>query len=147
MPSPSPLSALLVSLLAAAVLPVLAQLAPTAPIENFRLPMFNQAGFREWDLRGAQGIYRGPERVDVEGMRLRLYSGDEENRLELDVTSPQATMLLQDRRALGSGTVRALGPGYELTGQKWELIVEPRRMVVEGDVRVTFFQDIGDILR
>jgi hypothetical protein len=31
-----------------------AQMTPDAPIKNFKLPMFNNAGVRIWDLRGEE---------------------------------------------------------------------------------------------
>ncbi len=33
---------------------LVAEMIPNAPVENFRIPMFNEEGYRSWDLRGAK---------------------------------------------------------------------------------------------
>ena len=58
---------------------LVAEMIPNAPVENFRLPMFNEEGYRAWDLRGAKGTYVDGTHVDVVDMKMRVFSGDEES--------------------------------------------------------------------
>ena len=51
-------------------------MTPNAPIQNFRLPRFADNGYTQWVLQGAQGIYDSEEQVRVEGMAMRVYTGD-----------------------------------------------------------------------
>ena len=47
------------------------QMAPNAPVKNFRLPRFADNGYTQWVLQGARGIYDSEEQVRVEGMEDR----------------------------------------------------------------------------
>lgn len=126
---------------------VVAQMAPNAPVENFRLPMFNEEGYRSWDLRGAKGIYVDGTQVDVIDMNIRIFTGDEENEVLTEITSPTATVLLAENKAIGRNTILISSKDYSISGQNWTWDGNHDSFTIEGDVVVTFFEGIGDILK
>jgi len=146
-------------LLAHAQTPVM----PTAPIVDFRLPVFNEQGFRIWELRGSEAIYDlKAQRAEITGLRLRVFSGDEREAVENTLESPLAIVQIAEgsRTASGPGLIRMVGlesgREFEVRGEDWtfeETTPTPARpektksMVIRRDVVVTFAQDIGNILR
>ncbi|RKX34565.1 MAG: hypothetical protein DRP71_06710 [Verrucomicrobia bacterium] len=126
---------------------LVAEMIPNAPVENFRLPMFNDEGYRSWDLRGARGIYVDGTHVDVIDMKMRVFSGDEENEVLTEITSPTATVLLMENKAIGRNTILVSNKDYTITGQNWTWEGSNDSFTIEGDVVVTFFEGIGDILK
>jgi len=126
---------------------LVAEMIPNAPVENFRLPMFNEEGYRSWDLRGAKGIYVDGTHVDVIDMKMRVFSGDEANDVLTEITSPTATVLLTENKAIGRNTILISSKDYNITGQNWTWDGDNDSFTIEGEVVVTFFEGIGDILK
>lgn len=137
--------------LAVALVPVhsllTAQMTPNAPVENFRLPMFNPEGYRTWELRGAEGIYRDGTRIDLVEMNLRLFSGDPTGELQTEITSPDATVFIAENKAAGHNGILITNRDFNITGQNWTWYGDESRVSIETDVVVTFFEGIGDILK
>ena len=119
------------------------QMTPNAPVKNFRLPRFGENGFTDWVLQGAQGIYDGEEQVRVEGMSMRVYSGDERMALELSMDSPTATLRLEENRAFSDGAIEITGGNFKISGVGWEWSGESREIIVKSDTVVTFTQGIA----
>lgn len=134
---------------------------PTAPIINFRLPVFNEQGYRMWELRGSEAIFDPKEeRADIKGLRLTIYSGDDRAIVENLVESPSAVVLKKQLLVSGPGLIRMIGyqPGreFEVRGEDWSYqesaptAANPEKtktVVIRKNVVVTFAEDIGDILR
>lgn len=122
-----------------------AQMMPDAPIQHFRLPMFGENGYKQWELRGLKGHYHSEEEAVVEGLELIVYSGDaamwEENRIR----SPRARIYLKDSSAEGDSSLFVTGPGYEIQGSNWSWDGPERKIVVREAVRVSFAGSV-DIL-
>lgn len=121
---------------------LLGQMAPNAPVKNFKLPRFGDDGYTQWVLQGARGIYDSEEQVRVESMALRVYSGDERMALELSLDSPQATIRLQENRAFSGEPIVIEGEGFRISGTGWEWLGEAKEIRVEADSRVAFAQEI-----
>ncbi len=81
-----------------------AQMTPSAPVQNFRLPRFGDNGYTQWVLQGGKGIYDSAEQIRIEEMALRVYSGDERMALEMTMDSPEATLLTTEK-SCGVGRV------------------------------------------
>ena len=126
---------------------LVAEMTPNAPVENFRLPMFNEEGYRSWELQGTKGIYVDGTHVDVIEMNMRVFSGDEANEVQTEITSPDATVLLAENKAIGRNTILISSNDYTITGQNWTWDGDNDSFTIEGDVVVTFFEGIGDILK
>ncbi|NBB79086.1 MAG: LPS export ABC transporter periplasmic protein LptC [Verrucomicrobia bacterium] len=119
------------------------QMTPSAPVQDFRFPRFGENGYTQWVLQGEQGIYDSEAQIRVEGMALRLYSGDERMALELSLDSPQATLRLQENRAFSEDAITIVGSNFEITGVGWEWSGETKEIVVKTETVVRFTQAIG----
>ncbi len=120
-----------------------AQMVPNAPVKNFKLPRFGDDGFTQWVLQGERGIYDSEAQVRVEGMALRVYSGDERMALELSLDSPEATIRLQENRAFSEEPILIEGTNFEISGTGWEWLGDPKEIRVAADSRVAFAQTIS----
>lgn len=124
-----------------------AQFPAQAPILNFRLPLFNAAGYRTWELRGGTGRYVDRDHVELTAVQLQLFSGDEQGTLQLEVTSPEALAQPESRVVSGPSELHVKGQGFELFGNDWTYEEATKTLVIRRDVVATFAQGIGDILR
>ena len=134
---------------------------PTAPIVDFRLPVFNEQGFRTWELRGSEAIYDPQTQIaEIKGLRLRVFSGDDRALVENTVESPLAIVNVNERSIRGPGLIHLVGAErgreFEIRGEDWtyqETLPTPanpqkvKTVVIRKAVVVTFSEDIGNILR
>lgn len=114
------------------------QMIPDAPIQNFRLPMFGESGYKSWELRGLKGHYYNAEQAMVEGLELIVFSGDESMVEENRIRSPKALIHLKESKAEGDSSLFVVGPGYEIQGRDWTWAGLERKIVVRDAVRVSF---------
>lgn len=42
-----------------------AQMTPSAPVQNFRLPSFGENGYTQWVLQGGKGIYDNETQIRI----------------------------------------------------------------------------------
>ena len=42
-----------------------AQMTPSAPVQNFRLPSFGENGYTQWVLQGGKGIYDSETQIRI----------------------------------------------------------------------------------
>lgn len=119
---------------------------PNAPIINFRLPMFDKQGYQSWYIHGDQGIYVNDEEVDIIGMQLNIFSGDERELLEATIQSPKATILLHENGAKSKNEIQAKGNGYNLSGKDWNWDGKLKKVIINQDVKVIFDQPLTDLL-
>jgi len=120
-----------------------AQMAPNAPVKDFRFPRFGDEGFTQWVLRGEQGIFDKDEQIRVQGMALRVYSGDERMALELSMDSPHATLRLKENRAYSESPIEIIGANFKISGTGWVWSGETKEIVVKKDTVVQFNQGIA----
>ncbi len=123
-----------------------AQMVPDAPIQNFRLPLFGDNGFKVWELRGLVGHYISEGEARVEGLDLMVFSGDEQMHLENRIRSPEATIEFDRSRASGDSSFFMTGPGYEIEGSDWVWEGRENKLTVGRNARVVF-ADRLNILR
>jgi lipopolysaccharide export system protein LptA len=128
------------------VLPLQAKMTPSAPIQNFRLPRFADNGYTQWVLQGGKGIYDSAEQVRIEAMALRVYSGDERMALEMTLDSPQATVRIQENRAISDGPIEIVGANFKVSGVGWVWDGLTKTIEVNFDVVVEFTQGMGESL-
>jgi len=119
-----------------------AQITPSAPIANFRLPMFGENGFRSWELSGTQGRYLSDEKIEVDDMKLKIYSGETGMDIEHLIKSPRAILFAQKNIAIGEGPIRITSTRYRITGERWFWDGKTRSVVISKKAAVTFFEEI-----
>lgn len=124
-----------------------AQLVPDAPVSNFRLPMFGDEGFLIRDLRGDEARYVSEDQIDLSGMRLLIFNETRPERLETKIVSPQATMFIQKNEIVGTETITVEGDNFLVTGEKWRWIGDEKSVVIDENVKVTFFEKLTAILQ
>lgn len=129
------------------VLTAAGQMVPDAPVLNFRLPMFGDDGHRIWDLRGREGRYVSQNQVDVVDMRLFVFSPDQPGQVQTEIRSPQATMLIRENQARGDESILVLGNQFEVEGQHWLWDGDEDRVVIDEQVKVTFFEELSGFLQ
>ena len=123
-----------------------AQMTPSAPVQNFRLPRFGENGYTQWVLQGGKGIYDSAEQIRIEEMALRVYSGDERMALEMTMDSPEATLLTAENRAVSDGPIQIVGANFKVSGVGWTWNGLTKEIEVKFDVVVEFTQDMAGML-
>lgn len=124
------------------------QMRPSAPVTNFSLPMFDEAGNKTWQLAGSEGRYLSQEQIDVIDMKLTLFRGSqEEPEVEAIIESPFASVFVQETRAKGNQGFSIVSPTFEVSGTNWTWDGNRERITVQENARVIFLQDISNILR
>lgn len=125
----------------------------TAPVKDFRLPVFNPAGQRTWDLRGGEGFRSEAGTVELRDMWLRFFetepAADGRPAVVVEIRSPVASVRERDKIASGSDRILITGPAYRIEGSRWEFDgsgVE-RRVVIRENVRVVFEERLDAILK
>lgn len=119
-----------------------AQMIPDAPIRNFRLPLFGENGYKEWELRGLEGHYISEGEAGVDGLDLLIFSGDEQMELESRIRSPHALIEFEHSRASGQSSLFMTGPGFEIQGSDWIWDGKEKRLRVSRNARVIFEQQL-----
>ncbi|MBT4758017.1 MAG: LPS export ABC transporter periplasmic protein LptC [Opitutae bacterium] len=123
-----------------------AQMTPSAPVQNFRLPRFGENGFTQWVLQGGKGIYDSAEQIRIENMALRVYSGDERMALEMTMDSPEATLFTAENRAVSDGPITIVGANFKVSGVGWTWNGLTKQIEVKFDVVVEFTQGMAGML-
>jgi lipopolysaccharide export system protein LptA len=123
-----------------------AQMTPSAPVQNFRLPRFGENGYTQWVLQGGKGIYDSAEQIRIEEMALRVYSGDERMALEMTMDSPEATLLTAENRAVSDGPITIVGANFKVSGVGWTWNGLTKEIEVKFDVVVEFTQGMAGML-
>ncbi|CAA6696775.1 MULTISPECIES: LptA/OstA family protein [unclassified Lentimonas] len=123
-----------------------AQMTPSAPVQNFRLPRFGDNGYTQWVLQGGKGMYDSAEQIRIEDMALRVYSGDERMALEMTMDSPEATLLTKENRAESDGPIKIVGANFKVSGVGWTWNGVTKEIEVKFDVVVEFTQGMEGML-
>jgi hypothetical protein len=113
-----------------------------APVVNFMLPMFGVNGYKTWDIRGLQGRQVGVDRIEIDGLVMRIYEGDSDVTLEAIIESPEATVLMKENKAYGNRMITASGCNYQAIGVGWEWNANERKMTVFSEVKVVFRESL-----
>lgn len=135
--------------LACAAAPALAapQVTATAPVKNFRLPTFTDAGFRDIMLVAGEARLPDPARIDVVELELTLFTGAADEQIDAMLAAPSATFFPRKHLAVGSDTVRVERIDLTLTGADWRYDHAARKVLIKRDAHVIFRSAIGDILK
>lgn len=133
--------------LAALAALAVAQISPDAPIRNFRLPFFENDGFRAWDLRGAEARARDAERIELVQMKLQVFRREPAGSIQIEIVAPEAVLRPALSEASGENSIRIFNEDYEITGYDWTWHGRENHVVIRRDVRVTFRAPLQDILK
>jgi len=123
------------------------QMTPDAPIKNFKLPMFDNAGTKLWDLRGEEAKYISQDRVDLFTMHLKVFKTDGSGALQIEIESPQATVFANQHLVTGSDSIRIHNDDFEISGRNYTWKGREQNVTIREDVRVVFKAQLQDILK
>lgn len=126
---------------------VFGQMNPGAQVVRFKLPIFNEEGYRTWYLRGERGTYVSETQVKIEDMTVSQYTGDEEGRRIAILTSPEAVFHFDTTTAYGPGDLFINTDDFTVTGKDWIWMGEQKQVTINQDVKVVLHEGIGDILK
>ena len=125
----------------------------STPIKKFRLPTFNQEGFRTSLLEGDEAVLVSEQRIDVKEMHFSVFSGTEESTVETTLLAPLATLQMQSKNDFsvsGAGAVRLIRSDVDATGEQWTFEFKEeaqKRLLMKKNVRVVFRAVLKDILK
>jgi len=125
----------------------LAQMTPDAPIKNFKLPMFNNAGVKVWDLRGEEAKYLNRDQVDLFQMRLKIFENDGSGNVRLEIESPHASVFPNQHTVSGPDKIRVLNADFEISGSDYTWRGREQSVSIRKDVHVVFKSPLQDILK
>jgi hypothetical protein len=124
-----------------------AQPISDAPVLNFRLPIFNELGYRIWDLRAAAVRNLDNDRIELTTVHLRMLAGDDAGTVEGDLYTPSAVVDQAARTVSGEGQLQVIGRGVELYGNDWSYDGKTKSIVIKHNVVVAFTGDLGNIIQ
>jgi len=123
------------------------QMREGTEVFDFQLPLFNEEGYRVWQLRGDKGVYASETQIRIESMTVNQYSGDEADRRVAELTSPEAIFHIDSTTGYGPGELRLGTKAFEVSGYDWIWLGEEEQITFNRDVRVVLYEGIGDILK
>ena len=77
----------------------------------------------------------------------QVFTGDASGEVQTEITSPDATVLIAENKAVGHNGILITNRDFKITGQNWTWHGNEDRVSIETNVEVTFFEGIGDILK
>ncbi|HEU5080007.1 MAG TPA: hypothetical protein VFT72_12410 [Opitutaceae bacterium] len=121
-----------------------------APVKKFRLPSFNEAGFRMGLLTGDEAIMVSSTQIDLREMHFTTFSGDEKNAVEMTMLAPVATVRIPEPNKTiveGKGSIRVIRNDLDASGEDWTYNHTERRLVMRKNVRFVLQAELKNLLK
>ena len=121
-----------------------------APVKKFRLPSFNDAGFRTGLLTGDEATMVSSTQIDLREMHFTLFTGDEKNAVETTMLAPIATVRIPEPNKTiveGKGSVRVIRSDLDASGEDWTYNNADRRLIMRKNVHFVFQAELKDLLK
>lgn len=113
-----------------------------ADVAGFQCTLFGESGFKTWEIDGKKGNFEEKDsRIDLQGLRLKIFNGKEDALLLLTLESPEATVLTHEHKAWGNTYAFISTPQYTVLGQGWtweKVSLDAYKAHLKADVRVVF---------
>lgn len=123
------------------------EIKSSAPIQNFRLPSFDKAGVRTSFMRADEAVIVSNTQIDAKNMNFTLFTGDGSGRIDSILLSPSATAFTDKRIVTGKESVRFLRDDVEVTGEQWTYFHQEKRVLIRNNARVTFRDELKDLIK
>lgn len=136
-----------------AISPALAQssrITARAPVKDFTLPFFNEAGHRSMLVKGGEALLADPQRITIRELTLSVFSGQADNKIETIILSPAATILPSEQVATGEQVVRLVRDDVEVSGEAWRYEHSDhgaKKILINRNARIVFRAELKDILK
>ncbi len=123
------------------------KIIPSAPIKEFRLPTFDKDGKRATFMRASEALFVTPTQVDVKEMQFTLFTKDGTGAFDTVITAPSATLLTDKQFISGKESVHLVRVDLEVTGEQWSYNHPEKRVLIGRNARVTFQDELKDIIK
>jgi hypothetical protein len=120
---------------------------PSAPIKDFRLPTFDKDGKRATFMRAGEALFITPTQIDVKDMHFTLFTKDGTGAFDTVLLAPSASFLTDKQVVNGKESVRLIRINLEVTGEQWSYNHLEKRIVIGKKARVTFQDELKDIIK
>jgi hypothetical protein len=117
------------------------------PIKDFRLPSFDKDGKRTTFMRAAEALIVSPTRIDVKDMQFTVFTKDGTGAFDTLLLTPSAIFLTDKQFVSGSESVRVIRMNLEITGEQWSYNHPEKRVLIGKNARVTFQDELKDIIK
>ncbi len=121
-----------------------------APVKKFRLPAFNDEGFRSSLLQGDEATMVSTSQIDIKEMQFTLFAGDEKGSVDTKLEAPVATVLILDQNQIlveGAGSVHLARNDLSASGEDWSYRHSEKRLIIRKNVHLVIRAQLGDILK
>lgn len=129
--------------LASALLPgaLVAALNTDTPVKYFSLPFFDHlTGLRQWELQGESAERIGQNKVDIQGLTVRVFLPTDGVTVDTTLKSPRAVVTPDETRAEGQSAIYVQGSNFTLQGNNWKWDGRTNAISVQKNAQVTFFE-------
>ena len=151
-PFPVPIRALALTLalaLTSAHAAPAASVIANAPVKNWKLASFNDAGFRTRLLRGSEARYISDTQIDVVDLNFAQFYGDGSTRTDSVLLAPTASVFVEGEKQelRGADSMRLIRDDLEATGEKWTYDHTGKKLIITQNVRVVFHAPLKDMIK
>jgi hypothetical protein len=123
------------------------KVTPSAPIKEFRLPTFDKDGKRATFMRANEALFVSSTQIDVKGMQFTLFTKDGTGAFDTVLIAPSATFLTDKQIVSGKESFRLIRVDLEVTGEQWSYNHPEKRVLIGNNARVTFQDELKDIIK
>jgi hypothetical protein len=123
------------------------QIKSSAPIKNFRLPSFDKAGVRTSFMHADEAVIVSNTQIDAKNMNFTLFNSDGSGRIDCVLISPAATAYTDKQMVTGLDSVHFMRDDVDLTGEQWTYFHQEKRVLIKNNARVTFRDELKDLLK
>lgn len=123
------------------------KIKPAAPIKDLSLPAFDKKGNRAYLLRAGEALFVTRTQIDVKNMHFTLFTKDGTGAFDTVLLAPSATFLTDKESVSGKETVRIIRLDLEVTGEDWSYKHADKRVLIGKNARVTYLDELKDIIK
>ncbi len=123
------------------------QIKSSAPIKNFRLPSFNKTGVRISFMHADEAVIVSNTRIDAKNMNFTLFNSDGSGRIDCILISPLATAYTDKQMVTGPESLHFMRDDVDLTGEQWTYFHQEKRVLIKNNARVTFRDELKDLIK
>jgi hypothetical protein len=123
------------------------KIKPSAPIKEFRLPTFDKDGKRATFLQAGEALFVTTTQIDVKNVNFTLFTKDGTGAFDTLLLAPTATFYTDKQIVSGKDSMRLLRVNIEVTGEQWSYNHAEKRVLIGKNVRVTFQDELKDIIK
>ncbi|EIP96441.1 Protein of unknown function (DUF1239) [Opitutaceae bacterium TAV1] len=119
----------------------------SAPIRDFKLPLFTDAGLRQSLMIAREGRVLSPDHIIVFDMQLTLFTEDAANKPETTITSSLAEAFVKDQTVQGERGVNIVRTDFQASGSDWSYNHKEQHIFINRDAHLVFQAEITNILK